>query len=115
MINAEIAATMLKDKGMTVTHAINGRIGVDLFTQSAENSFDIILMDIQMPVLDGISAAREIRSLARKDSSEVPIIAMTANAYDTDVQNCLKAGMNGHISKPIDPPVMYQTIAEHLK
>lgn len=114
-INAEIAKTMLEEKGMVITVAANGKEGVDTFANSAEGQFQVILMDMKMPVLDGIEATKQIRHLSRKDSLTIPILAMTANAYDTDVEACMQAGMNGHISKPIDPAVMYQTIAKQFQ
>ena len=106
---------MLEEKGMVITVAANGKEGVDTFANSAEGQFQIILMDMKMPVLDGIEATKQIRHLSRKDSQTIPILAMTANAYDSDVEACMQAGMNGHISKPIDPAVMYQTIAKQFQ
>lgn len=114
-LNAEIAVKLLKKYGCEVTVACNGKEGVSLFADSPERQFDVILMDIRMPVMDGLTAARKIRELQRADAKSVPIIAMTANAYDEDKKECQQAGMNGHIVKPIDPNTMYRTIAEVLE
>jgi len=113
-INAEIAMRLLEDKGMDVTCAENGREGLKMFRDSGEGFFDVVLMDMRMPVMDGVEATKAIRALARQDAKTIPIIAMTANAYDIDVQHCLDAGMNAHISKPIDPDRMYETIAHFM-
>lgn len=81
---------------------------------SKEGSFDAILMDIRMPVMDGLKAAQTIRALERSDAGRIPIIAMTANAFEEDIQNSLNAGMNAHLAKPIDPKILYQTLIESL-
>ena len=101
MINAEIAAMVLKQNGMTVTHVMNGREAVD--TLRMDQSYDAVLMDIQMPLMNGYEAARAIRSCAAEYYQNIPVIAMSANAYDEDVRECLKAGMNAHIAKPFSP------------
>ena len=94
--------------------AENGKIGVEQFSSSEPGTYDAILMDIMMPEMDGLQATRIIRKLERPDASTVPIIAMTANAYDTDVQNCMDAGINVHMSKPIDPEKLYTLLSELL-
>lgn len=101
-LNAEIATALLTDQGMLVTTVQNGKIGVETFAQSAEGQYDIVLMDLRMPVMNGFEATKKIRTLERNDAKTIPIIAMTANAYDIDIQNCLEAGMNAHLSKPIN-------------
>jgi len=103
---------LLKKKGMDVVCAEDGQAGVNVFAESAENEYDAILMDIRMPVMDGIEATKAIRRLERPDAETVPIIAMTADAYEDDVKRCLDAGMNGHMAKPIDPDTLYRTLAE---
>ena len=113
-INAEIAQTLLEDRGMTVDRAADGREGLERFAAAAPGTYDLILMDLRMPVMNGLDAARAIRALPRPDAAAVPIVAMTANAYDVDVDNCLRAGMNAHLSKPIDPARMYATLAHEL-
>lgn len=101
-LNSDIASVLLKDRGVKVTAARDGRQAVKLFEESPPNTFDAILMDLMMPVMDGYSAARAIRALRRADAASVPIIAMTANAYDEDIKRCLDAGMNAHLAKPLD-------------
>ena len=95
--------------------AENGQTGVQKFIRSVPGFYDVVLMDIRMPVMDGFQATKEIRSLNRADAQTVPIIAMTADVYADDVQNCLNAGMSGHIAKPIDFAQMYRTIVSFIK
>jgi len=109
-LNREIAVTLLTKRGMIVETAVNGQEGVQIFLASAQGAFDAILMDLRMPVMDGVTAAKTIRGLVRKDARTVPIIAMTADAFSEDVQKCLDAGMNGHLAKPIDPKKLFQTL-----
>ena len=109
-LNVAIATKLLERQGVSVTHAENGQVAGERFRQAASGYFDAILMDIRMPVLDGLEAARQIRGLEGSDAKAVPIIAMTANAFDDDVQKSLQAGMNAHLSKPIDPKTLYQTL-----
>lgn len=111
LINAKIMQQLLQMRGMEVEHAENGQLAVDLFAEKPEGYFDAILMDVRMPVMDGLQATENIRSLDRSDSTTVPIIAMTANAFDEDVQRSLQAGMNAHLSKPVEPEHLYKTIA----
>ena len=113
-INRELAVRLLKNKGMVVTCAENGRIGVTLFSESQEGFFDAILMDIRMPEMDGLEAAKEIRKMKRKDAKTIPIIAMTANAFATDKQESISAGMNAHLTKPLIPVKMYETLADEI-
>ncbi len=109
-LNAEIARKLLERVGCEVTWVLNGQECLDAFCSSAPGQYDVILMDIRMPVMNGLEAAEKIRSLKRKDSEKIPIIAMTANAYEEDVKKSLEAGMNAHLAKPIDPSVLYETI-----
>ncbi len=109
-LNREIAVTLLTMHNMTVETAVNGQEGVRMFLAYGQGAFDAILMDLRMPVMDGITAAKTIRGLDRKDAGTVPIIAMTADAFADDVQKCLDAGMNGHLAKPIDPKKLFQTL-----
>lgn len=111
-LNQEIAKELLEEKKMIVSLAENGQEGVRQFSVSTVDYYDVILMDIRMPVLDGYEAAQQIRGLARADARTVPILAMTADAYADDIQKCLDAGMNGHIAKPVDPGKMYQEIVK---
>ena len=109
-INAEIMMEILQMRDMTVDHAENGQIAVDMFAKSEIGAYDAVLMDIRMPVLDGLGATEAIRALDRPDAKEVPIIAMTANAFDEDVQRSLQAGMNAHLSKPVEPERLFVTL-----
>ncbi|MDD3404276.1 MAG: response regulator [Hespellia sp.] len=113
-LNTHIAKALLEKKQMSVSHAENGQRAVEMFEASPVGNFDVILMDIRMPIMSGLDATREIRALARKDARKVPIIAMTANAYDEDVKKSRKAGMNEHLSKPIDPEKLYETLAKYI-
>lgn len=109
-LNAEISMRLLQKKGCTADWAHDGKEGVDMFSASSPGTYQAILMDIRMPVMDGIEASKKIRSMIRSDAGSIPIIAMTANALDEDIQACTKAGMNAHLSKPVDPHELYQTI-----
>ena len=113
-LNQEIAKALLEERGMEVEIAENGQSGIERFSTSAVGFFDCILMDIRMPVVDGYEATRAIRGLNRPDAEIVPIIAMTADAFNEDVQRCLDAGMNGHIAKPIDPEALFRVLSEAL-
>ncbi len=110
-LNMEIVTFLLEKEGVNLTLAWNGKDALDKFKTSACGSFDAILMDIMMPVMDGYDATRSIRSLDRPDAKTVPIIAMTANAFTEDKIKSRTAGMNGHISKPLDPMLLVSTIA----
>ena len=111
-VNAEIMMMILEMRGMISDHAENGKIAVDKFAESPPGFYDAILMDIRMPVMDGLKATEAIRALDHPDAKTVPIIAMTANAFDEDVQRSLKAGMNAHLTKPADPEHLYKTLQE---
>ncbi len=115
MINAKIMMKILGMKEITADHAENGKIAAEKFAESEPGWYDAILMDVRMPVMDGLEAARTIRALDRPDSKTVPIIAMTANAFDEDVQMSLQAGMNAHLSKPVEPQLLYKTLSELIK
>ena len=110
-VNLEIAQMILEQAGFTVETAENGRIAVDMVANAEPGHYDAILMDIQMPVMDGYEATRAIRALDRPDAKEIPIIALTANAFDEDVQRSLQAGLNAHLSKPVEPENLYETLA----
>ena len=112
LINAEIMKELLRLPGAETDHAVNGRIAVEKFKASTPGYYDAVLMDVRMPDMDGLEAAAAIRALARKDAKNVPIIAMTANAFDEDVQRSLQAGMNAHLSKPVEPERLFQTLEE---
>ncbi len=113
-INAQIVKALLEKRGMIVDTADNGQIGVDMLEKSAEAEYCAVLMDINMPVMDGLEAAKAIRALDRSDAETVPIIAMTADSSEKDVKYALDAGMNGFAAKPIDPLKLYSCLAEFL-
>ena len=108
--NAEILQDLLELEDMESEHAQNGQIAVEMFSEKPEGYYDAILMDVRMPVMDGLSATKAIRALAHPDAKTIPIIAMTANVFDEDVQRSLQAGMNAHLSKPIEPEHLYETL-----
>ncbi len=114
-LNAEIALSILEDEGLEVTLAENGKIAVEKFESNPPGTFDIILMDVMMPEMNGYDATRTIRSFEREDAAEIPIFAMTANAFDEDKKAALDAGMNAHISKPIDFSVLLKEMGKFIK
>jgi CheY-like chemotaxis protein len=109
-LNAEIAMEILGDAKAKVTLAQNGKLAVDICAKAGQSQFDLILMDIMMPEMDGMTATREIRSMKRTDMQTIPIIAMTANAFAEDRKAALEAGMNGFVTKPIDVENLLQEI-----
>ncbi len=113
-LNAEIVTRILEKAKCVVTWAKDGKECLDLVTKSDENTYDAILMDIRMPVMNGLEAAKQIRALDRSDAQTIPIIAMTANAFAEDIQQSIDAGMNAHLSKPIDVEKLYQTLARMI-
>ena len=113
-LNREITTEILKENGFMIEEAENGAIAVDMVSRAKPGYYDLILMDIQMPVMDGYQAARNIRGLNNPKLAEIPIIAMTANAFDEDRQRCLNAGMSAHIAKPLDIAVLLGTVTDIL-
>lgn len=109
-LNMEISRFLLENEGASVTEAWNGKEAVELFARSAPGHFDVILMDVMMPEMDGLEATRRIRAMDRPDARTVPIIAMTANAFSDDIQRSREAGVNEHLSKPLDLPLLLQAI-----
>lgn len=113
--NAEIVSDLLEIAGAESDCAENGQIAVELFEHSRVDEYDAILMDLRMPVMDGLEATRKIRALDRPDAKRVPIIALSANAYDSDIQNSLKAGMNSHLAKPADSDLLYTELSRWIR
>lgn len=109
-LNAKIVTRLLESKQIQVERAKNGKEAVELYAASAPYSYDAILMDIQMPVMDGIEASKKIRMLERPDARLIPIIALTANVFDVDVQRSKAVEMNAHLVKPIDPQKLFRTL-----
>ncbi len=110
-LNLEIARSILEEEGVVITAAMNGQEAVDAFQNNPPGTFDVIIMDIMMPVMDGITATKTIRALEREDAGTIPIIAMTANAYEEDIRSTREAGMDAHLSKPIDVNVLFKTLS----
>ena len=115
MINMEIAQMLLEQAGFLIETAENGKIAVEMTAASEPGYYDVILMDIQMPVMDGYTAAQAIRDLSDPGLAGIPIIAMTANAFQEDIKKAEEVGMNGHIAKPLDIPSMKATLQQVLK
>ena len=111
-LNAEIIEMLLTDDGAKVTVAKNGRQAVEYFESNSPGTFDAILMDVMMPVMDGIAATKAIRAMDRADAKTIPIIAMTANAFEEDAKRCLAAGMNAHLAKPFQIEDVEKAIVE---
>ena len=114
-LNTEIAETLLSDEGANLTVAEDGLQAVRMFQEKPEGYFDAILMDIMMPVMDGITATKTIRSLKHPDAETIPIIAMTANAFAEDRKKAMEAGMNDHVAKPVDMKVLTAVLQKYLE
>ena len=111
-VNAEIMKQIILMREAELDHAENGKIVLEMFKNSQIGYYDAILMDVRMPEMDGLEATEAIRALDRPDAKTIPIIALTANAFDEDVQRSLQVGMDAHLSKPVDPERLYQTLEE---
>jgi CheY-like chemotaxis protein len=108
-------AMILSMREIEVDTAENGKIAVDKFAQHPAGYYDAILMDMRMPEMDGLEATRIIRAMDRDDAKQIPIIALTANAFDEDVQRSMQAGLNAHLSKPVDPTALFDTLEKLIK
>ncbi len=113
-VNAEIMTMVLSMRDMEVDHAENGRIAVEKFAAREPGYYAAVLMDMRMPEMDGLEATRRIRAMDRPDAKTIPIIALTANAFDEDVQRSMQAGLNAHLSKPVEPEVLFRTLEGFL-
>lgn len=113
-VNAEITKVILENKGMSMDLAVNGQQGVAMFTHAMPHTYDLILMDVKMPIMDGLEATRIIRASTHPEAAQIPIIAMTADAFENDRERTFNAGMNDHIVKPIDPEELYKTLSNFL-
>jgi CheY-like chemotaxis protein len=113
-MNSQIAVRVLEKKGMIVDCAPDGQAGLEKFNNSDEGYYDVILMDVRMPVMDGLETTKFIRNLERMDSKKVPIIAMSANTHKEEIEIALKAGMSMHIGKPFDVKELYKIISLEL-
>ena len=114
-VNAEIVKMVLTMREIEVDLAENGLAAVNLFESHESGYYDAILMDMRMPEMDGLEATRVIRSLQRDDAKTIPIIALTANAFDEDVQRSMQAGLNSHLSKPVDPEALFETLESLIR
>ena len=114
-VNAEIMMMVLSMRNMEADHAENGKIAVEKFAASEPGYYDAILMDMRMPEMDGLEATKAIRAMDREDAKEIPIIALTANAFDEDVQRSMQAGLNAHLSKPVEPEILFETLETMIK
>ena len=114
-VNAEIMMMVLSIREMEVDLAENGQIAVEKFAAAEPGYYAAILMDMRMPVMDGLEATRRIRAMERPDAKEIPIIALTANAFDEDVQRSMQAGLNAHLSKPVEPEILFETLEELVR
>ena len=113
-INCEIVKRLLTRRGLTVETAENGQIALNKYMMNAPRTYDAILMDVRMPYMDGLKAARMIRASGKSDAKTIPIMAMTANAYDEDIQQSMEAGMNAHLVKPVEPSELYRAVQKAL-
>lgn len=109
-INAQIMMEVLGMRQIEAEHAVNGKVAVEMYKSQADGYYDAILMDMRMPEMDGLEATKTIRAMEKPDAKEIPIIALTANAFDEDVQQSLQAGLNAHLSKPVEPDVLFETL-----
>lgn len=112
-LNRDIMQEVLKERGLVVTEAADGQIAVDLFGGSPPGTFDVILMDMHMPVLDGLEATRQIRAMERSDAKTIPILALTANDFEEDIRRTREAGMNDHLTKPFDMEKIFGALARY--
>ena len=113
-LNQEIAVEILSEAGLSIEVACNGQAAVDMLKQSVPGYYRLILMDVQMPVMNGYEATKAIRQLENKELASIPIVAMTANAFEEDKREAIACGMNGHIAKPIDINKLFESMDEIL-
>ena len=113
-INCEIVKRLLTRRGLTVETAENGQVALNKYMMNAPRTYDLILMDVRMPYMDGLKAARMIRASGKSDARTIPIMSMTANAYEEDIQKSMEAGMNAHLVKPVEPSELYRAVQKAL-
>lgn len=112
-LNLEIVAEVLRERGLEVTEAENGQIAVELFESNPSGTFDVILMDMHMPVMGGVEATKKIRAMERADAQAIPILALTANDFEEDIRKTREAGMNDHLTKPFDMEKIFSALAAY--
>lgn len=110
-LNLEIVTEVLRERGLVVTSAENGQIAVELFSNSPPGTFDVILMDVHMPVMSGVEATKRIRAMEHSDAQTIPILALTANDFEEDIRLTKEAGMNDHLTKPFDMDKIFAALA----
>jgi CheY-like chemotaxis protein len=113
-LNMEIATEILGDEEMVITQAVNGKEALDIFTDSAVGTYDVILMDVMMPVMNGLEATMAIRASSHPQARTIPIIAMTANAYKEDEEKVIAAGMNAHVAKPVNVDLLMSVLGHYV-
>ena len=114
-LNAEIAQSLLEERNFEVDCVYDGAQAVERIKNTEPGTYDVILMDIMMPVMDGLEATRTIRAMEREDCHTIPIVAMSANAFDDDLKKSVECGMNGHLSKPVEVDKLYQTLGKIIQ
>ena len=115
LLNLEIVTEVLRERGLIVTAAENGQIAVELFQNNPPGTFDVILMDIHMPVMGGMEATKIIRAMEHADSQTIPILALTANDFEEDIHGTREAGMNDHLTKPFDMEKIFGALITHTR
>lgn len=115
VLNLEIVTEVLKERGLIVTAAENGQIAVKLFQDNPPGTFDVILMDMHMPIMGGVEATKTIRAMKRTDAQTIPILALTANDFEEDIRRTREAGMNDHLTKPFDMEKIFEAIVTHTE
>lgn len=113
LLNLEIVTEVLRERGLIVTAAENGQIAVKLFQDNPPGTFDVILMDMHMPIMDGLEATKTIRTMERTDAQTIPILALTANDFEEDIRQTREAGMNDHLTKPFDMEKILEAIVTY--
>lgn len=113
LLNLEIVTEVLRERGLIVTAAENGQIAVKLFQDNPPGTFDVILMDMHMPIMDGLEATKTIRTMERIDAQTIPILALTANDFEEDIRQTREAGMNDHLTKPFDMEKIFEAIVTY--
>jgi CheY-like chemotaxis protein len=114
-VNVEIMKMILSTREIEADEASNGRVALELFEKHDPGYYDAILMDMRMPEMDGLEATKSIRALDREDAKHIPIIALTANAFDEDVKQSMQAGLNAHLMKPVDSEVLFETLEKLIE
>ena len=113
VLNLEIVSEVLSERGLIVTTAENGQVAVELFQNNSPGTFDVILMDMHMPIMGGVEATKIIRAMKHADAQKIPILALTANDFEEDIRRTREAGMNDHLTKPFDMEKIFEALVAH--